>query len=68
METWFLLFDGSSPDGRGQPDFAGRTTDKAKAKKHYEACRKNPYSVGQVIIVTDHSHKMADAWTNWDVL
>lgn len=68
MKTWFLLFDGSSPDGRGQPAFVGRTTNKAKARKHYEACRKDPYSTGNVRIATNHNYSIASAETNWDAL
>ena len=57
--TWYLLFDGSSPDGRGNPNYIGRTTDKKKAVAHYKKC-KSPYSTGKVIIVTDDRHTQMD--------
>jgi hypothetical protein len=68
VETWFLLFGGTSPDGRGQPVFVGRTTDKAKARKHYAKCRKNPHSIGSVWIVTDSTFTMASFETNWGAI
>ena len=58
METWYLLFDGQSEDGGGHPDYIGRTTDVKKAEKHYKKCRKNPYSTGKVIAVTDTEYKL----------
>ena len=55
--TLFLLYSGTSEDGRGSANYAGRTTDKAKAKKHYEKCIKNPYSTGYVVILQgDKNH------------
>ncbi len=68
METWFLLFAGTSTDGTGQPDFVGRTTDKAKARKHYEACRKSPYDTGKVMYVTERRFDLVTWDTNWDAL
>ena len=53
MDTWFLLEDGSSPDGRGRGKYVGRTTDKQKALKHFMKVRKSPYSTGRVLVVTD---------------
>lgn len=67
-ETWFLLFDGSSPDGRGFPEYVGRTTDAKAAKKHFTKCHKNPYSTGSVFIVTDHTNVSANPDTDWDSL
>jgi hypothetical protein len=51
--AWFVLYDGSSPDGRGQGQFCGRTTDPHKALEHFKECKSNPYSTGSVLIVTD---------------
>lgn len=67
-ETWFILFDGSSADGRGSGSYCGRTTNKEIAFKHYEKITANPYSCGKVFIVTDESAENADRWTNWDAL
>lgn len=61
MGVWYLLFDGSSPDGRGEPEFIGRTLHKEVAKKHFEKVDGNPYSTGKVMIVTDFSFKRAFA-------
>jgi hypothetical protein len=66
METWFLLFSGSSPDGRGNPHYSKRTTDKAEARRHYERCKKDPYSVGKVQIITDGGYSTASENTDWD--
>jgi len=58
METWYLLFDGDSPDGMGSPDYIGRTLDKDKAQAHHDKCRENPYSTGKVVVVTDKEYKL----------
>lgn len=50
----YLLFDGDSVDGRGSPQYSGKTEDYSKAKAHYEKCGDNPYSTGKVMILTDH--------------
>lgn len=59
MGLWYLLFDGSSPDGRGEPKYVGRTTHKALAKKHFKKIDSNPYSTGKVLIANDFSLKTA---------
>jgi hypothetical protein len=56
-ETWYLLFAGTTADGMGDANYSGRTTDKSIAKKHWDECRSNPYSVGKVIAVTDIKHR-----------
>ena len=66
METWYLLFDGSSADGRGQGRYIGRTTDKEAARKHYMKCAKDPYSTGRVDIVTDTKIERAWSGTDWE--
>lgn len=68
MNTWFLLFQGSSPDGRGQADFFRRTTDKTEAYEHYKKCRNDPYSNGYVSIATDKMYVIACSQTNWEAL
>ena len=49
----YLLFDGSSCDGRGEPKYSGRTYSKEEAIKHYQDCKNNPYSFGKVMILTE---------------
>lgn len=66
--TWFALFDGSSEDGMGHGEFVKRTTDKAEAERHYRKCKKNPYSTGYVVIITDDEYEHADQWTEWSKL
>ena len=51
--TWYILYNGESEDGMGEPDFYKRTKDKKVAKKHWEECQKNPYSTGKVVAYTD---------------
>ena len=62
MDVWYLLFDGSSPDGSGWPDYIGRTTDKEVAKEHFWKTHysNNPYSTGKVDIVDDSSCRRAE--------
>lgn len=65
-DTWYLLFDGTSADGLGSGTYCGRTTDKSVARKHYDECKSNPYSVGEVIAVTDTTHKNVVFDYEWD--
>jgi hypothetical protein len=59
--TWFLLYGGSSTDGRGEPKFEGRTTDKKKAIKFFKRDGGSPYSLDEVKVVTDKSiHTVRD--------
>jgi len=44
----YLLYDGDSPDGRGTPDYIGKTTSKERARKHLIKVKRNPYSTGKV--------------------
>lgn len=53
MNTIFRLYDGSSPDGRGDATYIGRTDDAKKAYGFWKKVRKNPYSTGYVVIETD---------------
>ncbi len=59
-EPWFLLFGGSSPDGRGEGKYIGRTTDPKAAAWHWRKVHADPYSTGYVLIVTDKSLARAD--------
>ena len=68
METWFLLYGGTSEDGRGDGRYIGRTTDVLAAYKHYRDCAENPYSVGKVVIVTDKGMETAGRSTKWGAL
>lgn len=58
---WYLLFDGTSPDGRGEPKYVGRTSHKRLAKKHFDSVdrNKNPYSTGKVMIANDSDFRQA---------
>lgn len=51
--VWYLLYDGSSSDGIGWPDYVGRTTSVKVAKKHFKKCKSDRYCTGKVLIVTD---------------
>jgi hypothetical protein len=53
VSAWYLLFEGSSQDGRGIGTYCGRTTDQDVARKHYEKLVLNQLSIGRVEIVTD---------------
>jgi len=51
MENWYLLFGGSSVDGRGEGKYQGRTLSKKEAIDHFQQCNSDPYSIGYVLIV-----------------
>ena len=53
LGTVYVLYGGSSCDGRGTPYYIGRTKDKKVAKAHFNKCKKNPYSFGGVRMMTD---------------
>lgn len=57
--TWYLLYGGTSTDGRGDPKFKGRTTDSKEALKFFKETRKSPYDIGRVIIITETTKKVA---------
>ena len=65
-ETWYLLYAGTTADGMGEGNYCGRTTDKEIAKKHWDECKSNPYSVGKVIAVTDTKHRRIVFDYEWD--
>lgn len=56
---WYLLYDGSSVDGRGDPTYKGRTKSKKKAIKHFKEVKSSPYSCGRVVIVNDDKEIVA---------
>ena len=52
-DRWFLLYGGCSSDGRGTPEFEGRTTSIEEAAKHFRSVNNSAYSFGCVDIVSD---------------
>ena len=52
-QTWYILYGGTSVDGRGDEVFVERTTNYKKAKKHLKRNAKNPYFLGSVDVITD---------------
>ena len=65
-ETWFLLYNGESEDGRGSGKYCTRTTDVNVAKQHWVEIKNNPYSTGKVVAVTDTKEKCIWADYDWD--
>ncbi len=62
-ETQYLLYGGSSVDGRGPGEYKGRTTDVNVAAKYYvEEILANPYSIGYVEAVTDTAQERYITW------
>jgi hypothetical protein len=55
--AWYLVFAGSSCDGRGTPSFKKRTFDREEAVASYRAYVCSPYAFGHVIEVTDSTYK-----------
>lgn len=49
----FVMYFGSSEDGRGTPQYKGRTTDFSIALKHLQRIEKNPYTFGHVTVQSD---------------
>lgn len=54
--TWYLLFEGTSVDGRGQASYKCRTDVLAIAEAHKRRISKNPYNTGYVVVVTDTTY------------
>jgi hypothetical protein len=61
-ELWFCLYDGTSPDGRGIPSYAGRTVS-AKTARVFLRDRKSPYWTGRVTILTDTNERVVRSVT-----
>lgn len=59
MKECYLLFGGTSPDGRGELSYVGRTESKGEAARHYKKVKSSPYSIGKVMIVNDSEFKLA---------
>lgn len=70
--TWFLLYGGFSEDGRsngcGPGTYLGRTICKTEAQAHEKKCRKDPYCIGGVEVITDTKRERANPQTNWSAL
>lgn len=47
------MFDGMSPDGRGNSQYVGRTENLNEATDFYDENKKSPYWTGYVLVVTD---------------
>ncbi len=56
-ENWYLLFEGFSCDGRGEPSYVSRTSDYEEAKKFLQKNSDSPYHFDRVIVVTDFEYK-----------
>lgn len=65
---WYILYDVDSVDGRGDPTYYGRTTDKEVAKAHWKKCNSSPYSVGEVVAFTDTNFPPCLITPNWERL
>lgn len=66
MENWYLLYDGESQDGWGHPKYLTRTLEKKVALKHFDKCKRNPYSIGKVKVITDTSEHVV--WSRKELL
>jgi len=56
---WYLLYKGTSQDGRGHPSYAGRTQDPATARAFLTQERKSLYTISHVLVVTETSAVIA---------
>jgi hypothetical protein len=54
FKIWYLLYGGSSADGRGSGEFLERTLSLEKAKAHAVKIQKDPYSMGSVWLISDY--------------
>lgn len=60
----FLLYGGSSADGRGQPEYEGRTADAREAYEHWKRLDADYSSTGEVRRITaTEQHTMRGS--NW---
>lgn len=53
-EHWFIMYGGTSCDGRGSAKYAGRTLDPNDAAKFLKE-NDSPYSFAYVQVIDDHS-------------
>ncbi len=58
-EKWYLLYGGSSEDGRGPGRYEGRTVDHQEALLHFIKVKSSPYSTGRVLVITDDQEIVA---------
>ena len=58
LGTIYVLYGGTSCDGRGNPTYVGRTTDMKEAREHLKKGQSNPYSIGSVWAMTDTEFHM----------
>jgi hypothetical protein len=65
---WYILYGGDSDDGRGDPTYYGRTTDKEVAKAHWKKCNSSPYSIGKVVAFTDTKKHTFHFDSDWEKL
>lgn len=49
----FILYDGTSVDGRGTGNFLKATESKEEALVHYKNIKLDPYSIGKVQVLTE---------------
>lgn len=66
-ETWFLLYDGIDQYVVSQGRYIGRTTDKDKAREHWEKSKDNPYNIHQVVYITDDKRDIIREDSDWDM-
>ena len=64
MKTLYLIYSGTSADGRGNAPLVKRTEDKKIAKKYYDKISKNPYNCGKVIRIKGNTetYMMSSDW------
>lgn len=62
-ETWYLLYSGSSCDGRGTPKYKERTLNRDYARVFLKKVRSTPYSFGHVIEINEKG----DVFHPWEV-
>lgn len=70
MPPIYMLYDGSSVDGTGKPDYVGRTISKAKAREFVDRHKGNPYWIGCVKVLTDKFIHFISQYSNdweWDI-
>lgn len=61
MKTWYILYDGTSPDGRGDPVYLTRTTDPEIARKFLKD-RNDPHSLAKVVAFYEKTEKHFNHW------
>jgi hypothetical protein len=64
---WFILYGGTSEDGRGPGEYLGRTTLLYVAKEHLDKCISDPYSTGSVQIVCNTFHRSVVSEGGWNL-